>query len=129
MIMHCIPFAFSQCFMHLDMSLHVENCVLIGLDWVEPIMQFLLACHMFMHFSCIRTLSFLYKLFWVVMVFFCFSPSLSLSLSLSLFRIDYAWHPNANPLHLETLFVLRHLPLILLFFSFNSMMRRLFRTS
>ena len=83
-IMHCIPFAFSQCFMHLDVCLYVENCVLIGLDWVEPMIEFFFAYHMFMHFFlCIRTLSFLYKLFWVVMVFFCFSPSLSLSLSLS----------------------------------------------
>ena len=28
--------------MHLDVCLYVENCVLIGLDWVEPMMQFLL---------------------------------------------------------------------------------------
>ena len=40
MIMHCIPFAFSQCFMYLDVCLYVENCVLIGLDWVESMMQF-----------------------------------------------------------------------------------------
>ena len=76
MIMHYIPFAFSQCFMHL---LNVENCVLLGLDWVEPMMQFLLARHMFMHFSCIRTLSFLSILFWVVML--CLFVSLPFSLS------------------------------------------------
>ena len=40
MIIHYILFAFSQCFIHLDVCLVVENCVLIGLDWVEPMMQF-----------------------------------------------------------------------------------------
>ena len=39
MIMHCISLAFSQCFMHLDVCLNVENYVLVGLDWVEPMMQ------------------------------------------------------------------------------------------
>ena len=45
--------------MHLDVCLIVENCVLLGLDWVEPMMQFLLARHMFMYISCIRTLYFI----------------------------------------------------------------------
>ena len=35
MIMHCIPLAFSQCFMHLDVCLIVKSCVLVGLDWVS----------------------------------------------------------------------------------------------
>ena len=43
--------------MHLDVCLIVEICVLIGLDWVKSMMQFLLARHMFMYFSCIHTLS------------------------------------------------------------------------
>ena len=77
MIMHCIPLAFSQCFMHLDVCLIVENCVLLGLDWVEPIMQFLLARHMFMHISCICTFSFLS---FCSRLWLCF---LSLSLSLA----------------------------------------------
>ena len=111
--------------MHLDMCLYVENCVLIGLDWVEPMMQFLLAHHIFMHCSCIRTLSSLYKLLWGVMVFF-YSLSLSLSLSLS---NNCAWHLIANLLHLETLFIPRHLPLILLLFTFGSVMRKPVRTS
>ena len=49
---------------------------------------------MFMHFSCIRTLSFLSILCWVVMLCFLF-----LSLSLSL--IDCAWHPSINSLYLN----------------------------
>ena len=90
--MHCIPCAFSQCFIHLDVCLYVENCVLIGLDWVEPMMQIFFAYHMFMHFSCIRTLSILYILAPVVMVF------LSLSLSHSL-RIapKCKFTPSRNP--------------------------------
>ena len=113
MIMHCIQFAFSLCFMHLDVCLNVENCVLFGLDWVEPMMPFLLARHMFMHSSCIRTLfSFL------LLVLYCHYVFLFLSLSLS-----------ANPLHLGTLFILGHLLLILLLFTFYSMMRRPVRTS
>ena len=51
-------------------------------------MPLIFACHMFMHFSCIRSIfSFL---FCVVM---CFVLSLSLSLSLS--RINYAMAPKA----------------------------------
>ena len=119
--MHCIPCAFSQCFMHLDVCLYVENCVLIGLDWVEPMMQIFFAYHMFMHFLCIRTLSLLYILVPVMMVFFCFSLSLSL--------IVYALHPSANSLRLKTLFFPRHLPLILLLFTFSSVMRRPVKTS
>ena len=75
--MHCIPFTFSQCFMHLDVCLYVENYVLIGLDCVEPMMQFPLARHMFMHFSYICTLSFL------LLVLCCDCVFLFLFLSLS----------------------------------------------
>ena len=45
-----------------------ETCVLVGLDWVEPMMQLFLARHMFMHISCINTLSFL-SLYSFVIVF------------------------------------------------------------
>ena len=118
--MHCIQFAFSRCFMHLDVCLNVENCVLFGLDWVEPMMPFLLARHMFMHSSCIRTLfSFL------LLVLYCDYVFLFLSLS----RINCKWHLSANPLHLGTLFILGHLLLILLLFTFYSMMKRPIRTS
>ena len=126
MIIYCVPLAFSQCFMHLDVCLIVENCVMLGLDWVEPMMQLFLARHMFMHISCIRTLSFLYfcyGLWWCVL-------SVYLSLSLSLPRIDCTWHPSANLLRLRTLFVPSHLLLLIfLLFTFNSMMRSPIRTS
>ena len=56
----------------------LENCVLIGLDWAEPMMQLCLARHKFMHFSCIRALSFLYFL-----VLCCDCVFLFLFLSLS----------------------------------------------
>ena len=71
-----------------------------------------------------------FSIFWysVLMVLFYFSPSLSLSLSLSLSRIVYIWHPSAKLLRFKTLFVSRHLPLILLLFMFGSMMRRPVKT-
>ena len=74
--MHCIALAFSQYFIHLDVCLFIENCVLLGLDWVEPIMQFLLACHMLMHISCICTFSFP-SLYSLMIVWSVFSLSLS----------------------------------------------------
>ena len=121
--MQCIQFAFSLCFMHLDVCLNVENCVLFGLDWVEPMMPFLLARHMFMHSSCIRTLFSFLLLVLCCDYVFCFSLSLSLS------QIDCTWHPSANPLRLRTLFVLGHLLLILLLFISRFVMRRPVSTS
>ena len=80
----------------------LKDCVLLGLDWVEPMMQLCLARHMFMHFSCIHILSFPF-LFSVMMVLFCLSPSLSLSL---LDRLCMApkcnTTPSRNPLHSRT---------------------------
>ena len=104
----------------------LENCVLIGLDWVEPMMQLYLVRHKFMHFSCIRALSFLYFL---VLCCDCVFLFLSLSLSLSLSWIVCAWHPSANPLRLETLFVPGHLLLILPLLTFGFVMGRPIRTS
>ena len=123
--MHCIPFAFSKCFMHLDVCLYVENCVLIDLDWVKPMMQFFFYIS-HVHAFFMYTYHF-FSIFWysIVMVLFCLSPSLSLFPS----QIVYAWHPNTNSLRLGTLFVPGHLPLILLLFTFGSMMRRPVRTS
>ena len=82
--MHCIPLVFSQCFMHLDVCLFVEICVLLGLDWVEPMMQFLLARHMFMH----THLFFFFFFFWVLGCDYVSCLSFS--------RIDCAWHLSAN---------------------------------
>ena len=85
---------------------------------------FKLSCHMFMHFSCIRTSLFLFLWFEIVFLF-CL---LSLSLSLSLSNRTSLWHPNReNPFGLETLFkVLGHpLHLFLLFYlKSGSVMRR-----
>ena len=54
---------------------------------------------------------------------------LLVSLSLSLSRIVCAWHPSANPLRLETLFVPGHLLLILPLLTFGFVMGRPIRTS
>ena len=123
MIMHCIPLALSQCFIHLDICLIVENSVLVGLDWAlthDAIIFSMSHVHAyFMH-----TLSFL-SLYSFVTVF-------SLSLSLSLSQIDCAWHPSANLIRLGTLFVLGLLHLLIFpftFFMFDSVMRRPIRTS
>ena len=106
-----------------NVCLNVENCMLVGLDWVQPMMQLFLARHMFMYFSCIHTLSFL-------SIFFVCDVSLFLPLSLSLSRIDFAWHLSANLLQLETLLVSS---LLLIFlhplFTFGSVMGRPSRTT
>ena len=115
--MHCIPFAFLQCFMHLDVCLYVENYVLIGLDWVEPMMQF------FLNITC-SCIFHAYVPFLFYLLILCYDGAF-----LFVFRIVSAWHPSANPLRLGTLFILGHLPLILLLFTFSSVMRRFVKTS
>ena len=79
-----------------------------------------LAYHLFIHISCIRTLSFLFL-----------DCDCDLFLSLSLFQIDCTWHPSANLLRLRTLLVLGLLLLLIPFplFMFGSMMGRPSRTS
>ena len=68
--MHCITFAFSQHFMHYSCVFSMlEPCVLIGLNWTEPMMIFLLH----VTWSCI---------------IHAFVPFFSLSLSLSLSLCD-----------------------------------------
>ena len=121
MLMHCITFEFSQCFMHFRCVLYMlESCVLVCLDWAEPMMLFLLHST----WSCIfHTYVPFFSFFWYYcsLVLFCFS----LSLSLSLFRIVCTWHPSVNPLCPGTLFVPRHLLLLtLLHFTFDFVMRR-----
>ena len=81
-IMHCIPFTFSHCFMHLDVCLYVENCVLIGLDWVEPIMH--LFCTSHVHAFFMHTYILLFSCWYSVVIVFSVSLPLSLSLSFSL---------------------------------------------
>ena len=119
--MHCIPLAFPQCFIHLDVCLFVENHVLLGLDWVEPMMQFSFsASHVHAYFR--HTYPFFsIFLFWVLIVF-----------PVSFSWIDCVWHPGTNLLQSETLFFpSHHLLLILPFplFTFDSVMRRPIRIS
>ena len=106
----------------------LELCVLLGLDWVEPMMQFSLhvTCSCIVHAYVPFHSHFWYSL---LTVLFCFSPSLSLSLSLSLSRIVWAWHPSAKLLCPEILFILGHHLLILLLFMSSSMMRMPISTS
>ena len=89
------------------------------------------SCHMFMHFSCIRTI--LFFLFDINYVWYSSSSSsLSLSLSLSLsIRLVCSWHQRrASLLHPGTLFISGHLPLLILpSLTFVSVMRRPGRTS
>ena len=80
------------------------------LGWAHDVI--LVAQHMIMHFSYIRTI--LFFLFILLLIGTFLLLSLSLSLSLSLFRIVCAWHPSANSLHPRTFFVSRHLLLLIL---------------
>ena len=109
----------------------VENCVLVGLDWVST--------HDAINFSTSHVHAYFmhtypFFSFFVLYCDYVLSLSLSISIYLSLFlsRIDYAWHPSTNLIRLETLFV-SGLPHLLIFpfplFTFGSMMRRPIRTS
>ena len=75
MLMHCITFAFSQCFMHFRCVLCIlEPCVQVGLDWAEPMIFLLLhvTC------SCIRTILFFPLILLLIGTFLVLSLSLSL---------------------------------------------------
>ena len=106
-------------------------CVLVGLDWAEPIMRLNL------HVTCLCIFMHMYfpvSIFVILYLVWCFSNCLSFSLPLSLFlTLVVSWHLNINPLHLGTHFVPRHLLLFLLLtpfhLTFGFMMRRPNRTS
>ena len=121
--MHCIPLALSQCFMHLDVYLIIENCVLVGLDWASTHGAIIFSTsHVHAYFM--HTLSFLFLYSFVTMF--------SLSLSLSLSRINCAWNPSTNLILLGTLLILGLLHLLTFpfpLFKFGSVMRRPIRTS
>ena len=97
-----------------------------GLGWAHN--AFVFACHMFMPCTC--TFRFLYLLYYILLVLFWMSPSLPLSLFLMLVAI---WHLNVNSFCPETLFILKHLLLLLLLtplpLTYGSVMRRPNRTS
>ena len=88
----------------------------IGVGWAHDVFSF--ACHMFMHFSYIHTIFFLYLIDINYVGTFLFIPlSLSLFLSLSFFQLVALWHLNGNLLCIGTLFVPGHLlfpPLLIL---------------
>ena len=104
------------------------DCVLVGLDWVEPMMLFIL------HVTCLcipMHTFFPFNLFFDILN--CFGTFLivfSLSLPLSVYVNLLLWHPNGNVLHPGTLFVPRHpLLLTLLLSLFGFVMRRPNHTS
>ena len=95
-----------------------------GLGWAHDMFKF--ACHMFMHFH-----AYVPSSFYICYIVFCwcFSDCLSLSPFLSLFlTLVASWHLNVNPFCPETLFVSRHLLLLLLLtplpLTYSSVMRR-----
>ena len=79
----------------------LEPCVLVSLDWVEPMMIFLLH----VTWSCIFHAYVLFFSLFGISVDWCFSTCLSLFLYFFLSQIVCAWHPSANPLRPGTLFV------------------------
>ena len=102
--------------------------MLVGLDWAEPMMQFLL--HVTCSYIPIHTYS-LFNTFCYILAAWDFSDCFFLPLSLSFVCVSLLlWHLNTNLPHHETLFVLGHPPfLILLPLTSGSMMRRPNRTS
>ena len=77
----------------------LQQCVLVGLDWAEPMIFFKFTCYMFMHFSCIRTFIYLYfdiDLCWCFSVCFFLSLFLLVSCSMAPKRKST---PSQNPLH------------------------------
>ena len=91
-----------------------------GLGWAHDAISF--ACHMFIHFPCIRT-SFQYTWYiWNCLGLFWLSFFLSLSVSL---HYSCLWHLSVNPLQPGTVFVpvlLHHLILLYLISGFVMMM-------
>ena len=131
MLMHCITFSFSQCFMHFRCVFYMLKwCVLVGLDWAESIMFLML------HVTCSCIFHAYVPLFSIFLILIVFGAFLLLSLSLSLFLsiwLVYAWHLSASLLRPETLFVPGHLLFLCLLIlpplMFGSMKRRHVRTS
>ena len=78
-------------------------CVLVGLDWAEPMM------HLNLHVTCSCILTLLVLSFDIKTAWY-FSDYLSLSLPLTLVA---SWHLNISLLHPRIIFVLRHLFLLL----------------
>ena len=110
MLMHCITFTFSQYFMHLDVCFYVGNLCAgrIGLGWAHD--EFFFARHVLMHCSYIRTFSFSFFWYYLLMVLFCLDPFLSNNLRMAPKRkTTPSWNPlrsgassfDSNPLHVK----------------------------
>ena len=101
-------------------------CMLVGLDWAEPMMFYccMSQAHAFFH-------AYVPFFFYLIDIDLCwyFSVCPSLSLSLSFFRLVALWHLSVSLLRLQTLFIPRHLLLILPPLTFGSVMRRPIWTS
>ena len=102
------------------------DCVLVGLDLVEPMILFIL------HVICSCILMHTFFLFNILAIFELFGSFFIVSFfpSLSCLCQSCLWHQNLNPLYLGTLFILGHrLPLILLLLISGPVMRMPERTS
>lgn len=95
------------------------NCyVLVGLDWVEPILflsLILITCSSIFH---AYVPSFIF-----ILILICVVAFLYVSFFLSFNRLVALWHLNENPFRPKTLFVLGHLLLLTqLLLTYGSMM-------
>ena len=111
--MHCITFAFSQCFMNFRCVFYVlKPCVLVGLYWAELMMFILLrvTCSFIFH-AYVPFFSYLWYYCWLVL--FCFSLSLFLldslrmapncktTLSRNTLRSEASSSFDSTPLHIQ----------------------------
>ena len=102
----------------------LKCCVLVGLDWAEPMIFLLLhiTCSWIFH---AYVSSFIFILILILLVLFWLFFSLPLSLFLMLVA---SWHINKNSFRLGTLFTSGHLLLLLLLtpllLTYGSVMRR-----
>ena len=104
----------------------LQTCVLVGLDWAEPMMLLLLhiTC------SCIFMHTYLNSLYSYILNCIGTFLIVSFSFSLSFFWLVVSWHLNENLLHPRTLFISGiPLPLTPFPLTSGSMMRRPNRTS
>ena len=90
---------FNYIVMHFRCVLYMlSRCVLLGLDWAEPMMYFCFACHMFMHFH-VYVPSFLYIFIYRCCWYLFDCLSLSLFLTLVCFMAPKRKStPSQNPL-------------------------------
>ena len=99
MLMHCITFAFWQCFMHYRCVFYIlEPCVPVRLDWAETMMHFSLHAT----WSCIVYAYIPFHFLCDTICWWCFFASLSLSHSLHMVPKPKTT-PSRNPLRSRAL--------------------------